>query len=171
MDPAGSETLNLPTVRSTADWVLVEGADKELTTQAYTAFRERILPLMPKVTQGEALKRAEPREGQVKSLYYLCEDRHDVILLAKTGFGKSVIFQLAPLLRPGICLIISPLNALSAGQLESLNELREAGANGVVVNQETNNQETRRQAASGKFTHGMLYASTMLSPSLPDGIG
>ncbi|OXV05476.1 hypothetical protein Egran_06756 [Elaphomyces granulatus] len=108
---------------------------------------------MPMVNQDGALKRAEPREGQIKSLYYLCEDRHDVILLARTGFGKSLIFQLAPLLRPGICLIISPLNALSSGQLESLDTFKEAGAKGLVIDGDSNNQETRRQAASGEFTH------------------
>jgi superfamily II DNA helicase RecQ len=162
MDPAGGEALNLHTVRSAADWVVVEGAHNKLTVQAYTAFRQRILPLMPKVNQDGALNRAEPREGQIRSLYYLCEDGHDVILIAKTGFGKSVIFQLAPLLRPGICLIISPLNALSSGQLESLDALQEAGAKGLVVNQDNNNQETRRQAASGGFTHG-IHAFSSLS--------
>ena len=105
---AGGEVLNVHTVGS-ADWVVVEGADNEPTIQAYTAkFQERILPLMPEVNQNGTSKRAEPREGQIRSLYYLCEDRRDVILVARTGFGKSVIFQLAPLLRPGICLIISP---------------------------------------------------------------
>ena len=101
---AGGEVLNVHTVGS-ADWVVVEG---EPTIQAYTAFQGRILPLMPEVNQNGTSKRAEPREGQIRSLYYLCEDRRDVILVARTGFGKSVIFQLAPLLRPGICLIISP---------------------------------------------------------------
>ena len=163
MDPAGGEASNVHTVGSAADWVVVEGADNhELTSQAYSAFRERIPPLMPMVNQDGALKRAEPRDGQIKSLYYLCEDRHDVILLARTGFGKSVIFQLAPLLRPGSCLIISPLNALSSGQLESLDALKEAGAKGLVINQDTNNQETRRQAASGEFTHG-IYSTPPLS--------
>lgn len=156
MDPVGGETLNLHTGGSAADWIVVEGGDiYDPTIQEYTAFRERILPLMPEVNQDGALKRAEPREGQVRSLYHLCEDRHDVILLAKTGFGKSVIFQLAPLLCPGICLIISPLNALSSGQLESLDALKEVGAKGLVINQDNNYQETRHQATSGEFTHGI----------------
>jgi superfamily II DNA helicase RecQ len=166
MGSVEGKALNPPqthTVGSAEDWVVVEGADKEPTVQAYTAFRERMLPLMPKVSQHGVLKPAEPREGQVRSLYHLCEDRRDVILSAKTGFGKSIIFQLAPLLRSGICLIISPLNALSDGQLESLNELEEAGAKGVVINHESNTREIRHQAASGKFTHG-IYPTPSSSP-------
>jgi hypothetical protein len=59
------------TIGSVADWVVVEGVtNKEPTTLKYTALRERMLPLMPKV------------------------------------YKESVIFQLAPLPRPGICLII-----------------------------------------------------------------
>jgi hypothetical protein len=152
------EAVNPPQIHmvgSAKDWVVVEGADKEPTVKEYAAFRERMLPLMPKISQDGVLKSAEPREGHVRSLYHLCEDCRDVILTAKTGFGKSIIFQLAPLLRSGICLIISPLNALSGGQLESLNELEEVGAKGVVINHEHNTEETRRQAASGKFTHGI----------------
>jgi ATP-dependent helicase YprA (DUF1998 family) len=171
----GSVALNPPqrhTVGSAKDWVVVEGADKKPTIQEYTAFRERMLPLMPKISQNGVLKPAKPREGQVRSLYHLCEDNRDVILSARTGFGKSVIFQLAPLLRSGICLIISPLNALSASQLESLNELEELGVKGVVINHENNTKEIRRQAASGKFTHGInpiplsSHGFIMLSPPL-----
>jgi hypothetical protein len=54
MDPAGDEAPSIHTVGSAADWVVVEGADNdELTSQAYSAFRERILPLMPMVNQME----------------------------------------------------------------------------------------------------------------------
>jgi len=63
---AGGEVLNVHTVGS-ADWVVVEGADNEPTIQAYTAFQERILPLMPEVNQNGTSKRAEPRAGILKT--------------------------------------------------------------------------------------------------------
>ena len=173
VENADHKPLNLHTVGS-ADWAVVENADHKPTIQAYNALRERILPLMPAVNQDGALERAESQdEGQIKALYYLCEYRHDVILSARTGLGK--IFQLAPLLRPGICLIISPSpsKTLASRQLRSLDALKEAGAKGLVINQDNNDYDTRRQVARGEFTHGIyiFYASIILSPFLPDGVG
>jgi len=51
--------------------------------------------------------------------------RIDVIVIAKTGFGKSLIFQSAPFLtgdgrEPGISLIIMPLKAIQAGRKKEL---------------------------------------------------
>ena len=69
MGPMEREALNLlqtHTVGSAKDWVVVEGVDKEPTIQEYTAFRERMLPLMPKISQNGVLKPAKPREGQVR---------------------------------------------------------------------------------------------------------
>jgi hypothetical protein len=55
--PAGGDAPSVHTVGSAADWVVVEGADNdELTSQTYSAFRERVLPLMPMVYQNGALK-------------------------------------------------------------------------------------------------------------------
>ena len=45
--------------------------------------------------------------------------KKDLILLAKTGFGKSVIFQAMPLLdpeNPRVCIVIMPLIALQDDQ-------------------------------------------------------
>jgi superfamily II DNA helicase RecQ len=42
-------------------------------------------------------------------------DRDDRILIAKTGYGKSVVPQLLPLLtRSSVVIILLPLNALGA---------------------------------------------------------
>jgi hypothetical protein len=50
---------------------------------------------------------------QLDALEKLLEHKTDVMLVAKTSFGKSLIFQLAPLLmpgpgEPGIALILMP---------------------------------------------------------------
>jgi ATP-dependent helicase YprA (DUF1998 family) len=57
------------------------------------------------------------REQQLEALEKLVKRKTDVILIAKTSFGKSLIFQLAPLLmadlrEPGIALILMPLTLL-----------------------------------------------------------
>jgi ATP-dependent DNA helicase RecQ len=44
----------------------------------------------------------------------------DTILLLPTGHGKSIVFQLASFLKPGICLVIDPLLSLIEDQIDNL---------------------------------------------------
>ena len=59
----------------------------------------------------------EPYEEQLKAIKTLAVDQEDLILIARTGFGKSMIFQSIPVLRDGICLVIMPLNLLEDEQV------------------------------------------------------
>ena len=66
---------------------------------------------------GFRLKRA-----QVDALHHLLCDKMDLILIAKTGFGKSILFQAAPLMFSPCksVLIIMPLIALKEEQCEKV---------------------------------------------------
>lgn len=53
----------------------------------------------------------EPRPMQVDAIWHLVFKKADLLLAAKTSFGKSVIFQATPLFcRGGIAIIIIPLD-------------------------------------------------------------
>ena len=91
----------------------------------------------------------------------------DVVLIAKTSFGKSLLFQLAPLVvrkdvycrqqkqqrqEYGIILILMPLNLLLEEQASFTNG--RLGATCFVLTEATKTQANLLRVAKGHFTHG-----------------
>jgi ATP-dependent DNA helicase RecQ len=62
------------------------------------------------------------RPGQRDSIVTLLRE-HRMLLVAPTGGGKSLVYQLPGLLLPGVTLVISPLIALMHDQVTALQEL------------------------------------------------
>jgi hypothetical protein len=99
------------------------------------------------------------RDQQLDALEKLVEHKTDVMLVAKTSFGKSLIFQLAPLLmsnpeEPGIALILMPLTLLQQNQAENVTKRgAHLGAKCIVLDQNSNDARNRRLVAEGKYTH------------------
>lgn len=62
------------------------------------------------------------RPGQERIVRNLL-DGHDVLAVMSTGSGKSLVYQLAAQLRPGITVAVSPLIALMKDQTDQLAEI------------------------------------------------
>ncbi|WP_246206853.1 RecQ family ATP-dependent DNA helicase [Methylocystis heyeri] len=60
--------------------------------------------------------------GQAEALEAVLDSR-DVLMVAPTGAGKSLLYQLPAMLRPGLVVVVSPLIALMRDQLRRLAEL------------------------------------------------
>ena len=58
-----------------------------------------------------------PHNGQVEVIRSLAVDQHNLILIAPTGWGKSVVFHAIAALQGGICLMLLPLNLLGEDQV------------------------------------------------------
>jgi superfamily II DNA helicase RecQ len=86
----------------------------------------------------------EPRQKQIDAVWHLVFKKEDLLLAAKTSFGKSVVFQAAPLFcRGGIGLIIVPLDRI--GQEQCIKIQRLPGAKSVFVNGRTDKTDALAQ--------------------------
>ena len=73
----------------------------------------------------------------ISTLFY---EQRDLLLLAKTEFGKNLIFQLVPFFsaQPGIMMTLMSLKLLQAKQSEMINRITQR--RGIVLNRENNNK-------------------------------
>ena len=69
----------------------------------------------------------------------------DLLAIMPTGGGKSLCFQLPALLRPGVCIVISPLIALMQDQVR---QLQNNGIDATFINSSLDRSEVSRRLAS-----------------------
>ncbi|MGH8185586.1 MAG: DEAD/DEAH box helicase, partial [Steroidobacteraceae bacterium] len=68
----------------------------------------------------------------------------DVLAIMPTGGGKSLCFQLPALLRPGVCIVVSPLIALMQDQVRLL---QDNGIEATFINSSLDRAEMSRRFA------------------------
>jgi len=97
-----------------------------------------------------------PRMEQTRTLRRLIFGQSDVLLVARTGFGKSLIFHAYSILTSKITLQLIPLTKLGDEQLSDIR--RFSGARPCLVNAKTKKEEKHllRRILAGEFTHILL---------------
>jgi len=83
------------------------------------------------------------RPGQQEIVSDILAGR-DVLAIMPTGGGKSLCFQLPALLRPGVCIVISPLIALMQDQVR---QLQDNGIEATFINSSLERAEVSRRLA------------------------
>jgi len=110
------------------------------------------------------------RDGQKWALSGLHRGS-DILLVAKTGFGKTLIFTGFHLLLPpskrSITLIISPLMAIEQDQALDLQRLFGNTCLPLVVDGKNNTPEVRHSITTGNYTHIWVSAEVALGELVP----
>jgi ATP-dependent DNA helicase RecQ len=105
--------------------------------------------------------------GQSEATAALLEG-HDVLLVAPTGAGKSLVYQLAALLLDGPTVVVSPLLALQQDQMDGI-EQSGAGARAVRLSSAEGERERREaieRVASGEVEFLFLAPEQLANPDV-----
>src|SRR4029077_21285040 len=106
----------------------------------------------------------EPQRQQVRALRRLVYGMGNTMLVAKTGFGKSIVFHAYSVLTGRITLQLIPLSKLGEEQLESIR--RYPGTKPCLVTANTKFQDPLllRDIQAGTYTHVLLGPEQATAP-------
>jgi superfamily II DNA helicase RecQ len=136
-------------VRQAQDIVL--GARKKPESEQFAAICDAIPLLYP----------YGPRDGQRDALHHLIYLKNDLILIAKTSFGKSMILQAVSILQDKtISIVILPLNQIGKEQSRYIKQI---GGRPCFLNKDTINNKVLVDIRNAKYTH------ILISPELAVG--
>jgi DEAD/DEAH box helicase len=103
------------------------------------------------------------KPGQREVLHSLIYLREDLILIAGTGFGKSMILQaVSVLLRKSMTIIILPLDQIGDEQSEYI---RQIGGIPCFLNRDTISPNLLDKVHQGSFTHILISPELAISDS------
>ena len=119
---------------------------------------------------GQVVFRFTFYKKQIDTISYLSYEQTDLLFLAKTGFGKSIIFQLLPFMTTtsGAVFILILLKLLQAEQSRIINQI--PNKRELVINSENNHKHVYKQAAKGGYIHIFTSPEIVLSKKFKKNI-
>jgi ATP-dependent DNA helicase RecQ len=103
--------------------------------------------------------------GQEEAVQALLEGR-DVLLVAPTGAGKSLAYQLAGLLLDGCTVVVSPLLALQQDQVASLEEVGLSAARLSSAESDEERSRVLAAARAGDLRFLLLSPEQLANPDV-----
>jgi superfamily II DNA or RNA helicase len=95
-----------------------------------------------------------PRDGQRDALHHLIYRKQDLILIAKTSFGKSMILQaLSVLVDKSITIVILPLDQIGKEQQQYIERI---GGRPCFLNADNISKELLREIEAARYTHLLM---------------
>lgn len=104
------------------------------------------------------------KNEQVTCIRKLIYDRIDVILIAQTGFGKSLIMQVISILcKNTTSLVFLPLNEIAKEQVQKVNQI---GGNALLLNADVKDMDKALEnTRAGLYTHIFISPELASTPS------
>ena len=109
------------------------------------------------------------RTGQADAIDALLAGQN-VLAVMPTGAGKSLCFQVPALMRPGFCVVVSPLVALMQDQVAAL---RLSGIQAAAINssvERSENVETWNRLAAGDIKLLYLSPERLMTPRMLEAL-
>lgn len=106
------------------------------------------------------------KKAQVDAIWTLFFEKKDLLLFAKTSFGKSLIFQLILFYFEfsGIIIILMLLKLFQVEQNTMINRIAQGKA--IVLTRENNQKDVQQSIASQNYTHVFTIPKIALSKKL-----
>lgn len=105
-------------------------------------------------------------EEQKNIIRYMCH-HHSCVVVEKTGFGKSLIYQLIGIMRKKLCVVIMPTISLMDGQNRALNNKIQNISVTIHSKMAIKNQQTRlKELKQGKYKFLFVSPELVLSKTM-----
>ena len=112
----------------------------------------------------------EPHKQQVRVLHQLVYQLGDTILVAKTGFGKSIVFHAFSILTGWITIQLIPLSRLGEEQMALIHWYPGTSPCLVVADTKFRNPRLLEEIKAGMYTHILLGPEQATSPEFCKGV-
>src|SRR5216117_474930 len=120
-----SDLLSSSEARERIRWILNQTKDSGDVALQKEFVRVVVTLILNSGTRNGGSSRV-PRHGQLEAIWRLVYQRGDTILIAKTGYGKTIVLQAVSVITCKVTIQIVPLSRLGSSQVDDLRAEKKA---------------------------------------------